>query len=664
MGILIPILEIASQIVMTGTILDAEKKQPLPFVSIQIKGTNLGTISSEEGVFRLNVSTNIKSDTLVFSSLGFEKKKVPFSDLKKNPIVVLKPSSIRLAEVMVVEKDPKLLFRKFYSIIKKYRKSEYEYTGNVYFSLMSFSDSTPVEIVESFHNANFSKKAVLSDFEMKMGRFGHDNETHFYSLNTSDLAKNYDLYTLENTTPLPLWPGKMTLRNLKRYYTIEARSSKTGNYTTYSFVPRSEADFFSGNIIVDNSTNEILELVLLINEPKKSPLTPIDPEHKLKFEKLEMRFVYNSQNINHIKYITFNYDIKYYSHNQVKDISTESVFLLYLENNTFVSPIFTKEPNIRNDYERILAVGFDSLFWTRNYHLPLSDKTISMFEYLSKHGSIVNFEHGAINDSPKILNFSLIEWNKNRRIRWEDFNHDSKEFNIKENRINATGNLHAPSDLYNFDFIMMVNPIVDTECENRYVSKLFFNINESYYFLEKKGYELALANILFDMFYVEKLKLDSTLKKAANYIPTAEILSFSAKVDVEKTALIKKTNRGSDLLMLLEYDRQQRKILNTDNSMFFLKKKEDPLLDNESEDNSNYNIGTALLKKKDYIGAIMYLTKAKENATGDIIKDILYNRAIAFINLKDFNKARTDLTEAVALDDEQSKILLDEIKAK
>jgi len=61
---------IASQarVTVTGTVTD-DNNQPLPGVSINVKGTTLGTATNPEGHFTLNVRT--ANDTLVFTYIGF-----------------------------------------------------------------------------------------------------------------------------------------------------------------------------------------------------------------------------------------------------------------------------------------------------------------------------------------------------------------------------------------------------------------------------------------------------------------------------------------------------------------------------------------------------------------------------------------------------------------
>jgi len=54
---------------VSGKILEANGK-PLPFVSVLVKGTNVGTTTNADGVFSIDVPDNSK--TLVFSITGFK----------------------------------------------------------------------------------------------------------------------------------------------------------------------------------------------------------------------------------------------------------------------------------------------------------------------------------------------------------------------------------------------------------------------------------------------------------------------------------------------------------------------------------------------------------------------------------------------------------------
>ena len=54
---------------VTGTILDADKKIPLAGVTIKVKATNITTQTNEKGVFAIKAT---KGQTITISSIGFD----------------------------------------------------------------------------------------------------------------------------------------------------------------------------------------------------------------------------------------------------------------------------------------------------------------------------------------------------------------------------------------------------------------------------------------------------------------------------------------------------------------------------------------------------------------------------------------------------------------
>ncbi|RAJ79124.1 TonB-linked SusC/RagA family outer membrane protein [Chitinophaga dinghuensis] len=67
--------------VLTGVVTD-EKSQPVPGVTIAIKGTSHGTVTDEKGAYTLRIPNTVKSPVLVFTSMGFTPKEVAFANQK------------------------------------------------------------------------------------------------------------------------------------------------------------------------------------------------------------------------------------------------------------------------------------------------------------------------------------------------------------------------------------------------------------------------------------------------------------------------------------------------------------------------------------------------------------------------------------------------------
>lgn len=85
-------------ITVQGKVVD-EKGQPLPGVSIKVKGTTTGTSTNKEGSFTLLVSD--EDATLVFTSIGFVSQEVAING-QKQLNVVMREDLAKLEEVVVV----------------------------------------------------------------------------------------------------------------------------------------------------------------------------------------------------------------------------------------------------------------------------------------------------------------------------------------------------------------------------------------------------------------------------------------------------------------------------------------------------------------------------------------------------------------------------------
>ena len=58
---------------LTGHVLDETTGEHLPFVTVQLKGTNIGTVTDESGHFLLT-NLPIGNQTIIFSYVGYETK--------------------------------------------------------------------------------------------------------------------------------------------------------------------------------------------------------------------------------------------------------------------------------------------------------------------------------------------------------------------------------------------------------------------------------------------------------------------------------------------------------------------------------------------------------------------------------------------------------------
>src|SRR5690606_22131333 len=83
-----------------GKVSDQTDGQPLPGVSIKVKGTNIGTSTDEEG--RFNLQTTLNNLSLEVSFLGYESQTVTVAANNNTPLNIrLVASDNKLNEVVV-----------------------------------------------------------------------------------------------------------------------------------------------------------------------------------------------------------------------------------------------------------------------------------------------------------------------------------------------------------------------------------------------------------------------------------------------------------------------------------------------------------------------------------------------------------------------------------
>src|SRR5690606_24660225 len=85
------------QIEVTGTV-TGENNEPLPAVSIAVKGTPVRAVSDAEGKFRINVPN--ETSILMFSLLGYTSRQIIVAD-RTTLHVTLKEENTEISEVVV-----------------------------------------------------------------------------------------------------------------------------------------------------------------------------------------------------------------------------------------------------------------------------------------------------------------------------------------------------------------------------------------------------------------------------------------------------------------------------------------------------------------------------------------------------------------------------------
>ncbi|MEK7254205.1 MAG: DUF5686 family protein, partial [Bacteroidota bacterium] len=100
---LAPALFAQKMTIIKGAVVDADTKEPLPFVNIAFTGTTVGTTSDLDGTYVLE--SKFAANTMQVSYVGYETQTIPIQlNMRQEVNVALAPISIKLADVEIKAK--------------------------------------------------------------------------------------------------------------------------------------------------------------------------------------------------------------------------------------------------------------------------------------------------------------------------------------------------------------------------------------------------------------------------------------------------------------------------------------------------------------------------------------------------------------------------------
>ncbi|MDX9781560.1 MAG: carboxypeptidase-like regulatory domain-containing protein [Bacteroidales bacterium] len=93
-----------------GRVTDRHNGEPVSFATVNPEGCSIGTITNQEGAFRLTLPDSLSERAIVFSSMGYEQRKISQKLLTESNVTIeLMQSVIPLQEVIVRVVDPTTL---------------------------------------------------------------------------------------------------------------------------------------------------------------------------------------------------------------------------------------------------------------------------------------------------------------------------------------------------------------------------------------------------------------------------------------------------------------------------------------------------------------------------------------------------------------------------
>lgn len=561
-----------SQSSIEGYIFDKNTNESLPFATIKlISTTTYYTIVNEDGKFELN--SKYPTDSIEVRHLGFQIKKVPVAFFEKNTKLYLTPLVSNLNEVFIVS-DKNYISNLLYKLIQKYRTNNTIINSKTFFSLASSTRGIPIEQIEGFYNGKQSLSKGLEDLSLKNGRFGQNKMFSFYSIHTTKILNDFQLFRNSNQI-LPKYPGNMSLSTIKAKYFLKIEDCKNCNLNEMeiSFIPKKlDGDYFLGKILFDSENLIIKRIELKVSNPVVKELSAIIINDEISLKEIDLAILFNPLNFNQIQSIDFNFDTFYQSEEISEIISTNSFLYFYDFQKTFQEPYFTNTINFYNDYDKILALNTSEEFWQLNYQFPKSFNQKKALSFLEKNGYLINFTNTIPLEYIEYVNPSVIRWNSQNNLNWaiikENISEEPKEIDRKNYKQGATKAVdkeaytisEIKTNTYNskideyYKFSYSLNMYTNELNENVFATQTLFDINSSFCKYNRIVHKLNYISLVFDIYEIFNRELKSQLLKELSF-EDAQILSNQkfneATLVVEKMA--SETNLGLNFQSLASW---------------------------------------------------------------------------------------------------------------
>ncbi len=558
-------------------VLDKSNQSPLPFCNVWIKGKNTGGITNADGQIRILVDSN---DVLVFSYIGYKKRHITVSTWQKTKTIYLKPDSYQLNEV-TVDSDNDYL----YDIMMKCRDTmllnESKRISKAHYTVATKANDTILEFLECYYNAYF-KGVRLDELKFKQGRFGLARVSGNYFLTQGTSQAITQINILKNQDYFPYIPTQLKRRKLKKLFDLRLLGS-TKEYLYISFKSKKGEDF-NGDIYIDKKTFNIHKLSLNIQNTHHHPFMSIYGVGADGLSGFSLNLNYHfkiEENRSRLDIINFEYGFNYFSDRSqqippkklTRKINSKVTLHFYDYVTQFILPYFHFEANTTGgDYTKAITIPYNDVFWNqRNKEITKSKEQKRNWHYLVENGRLVNYNDFDLKKMGFVRDTSI----KNRRLWAMQYVHWEKD-----KRIISMSGIPSLSDLKNYRNNILnieIQILLDiTECKDSLHCRSFavFDIPNFLYNFKKDSVSDAFINIYFDIYEIERRKMQSALD--------ARNLSLSEIQDIYKQTVHNADSIASRYVKEVQHGHRKR----------YFKKWNNYIIEALGLDNVSMNIAT------------------------------------------------------------------------
>lgn len=263
--LLLPFLGFSQNKTYNGIIKEAGTNTPIEMVSIGIENSNIGTISNEEGKFRITVPSETKS--LLLNHINYKILDYNLETGKTNIEIILEPAGYDLEEIVVTSKPVKEILSDVLGASRK--RLEKSLLINTYGREFISLNGKFVKFSDGLLDYYVKRKSGASDLHVKQSRTFELNQKE--KTDTEERKESVTLVDIRD-----VMEQAYSFKSVKKFlsskdydYELRTKTDNKGNtLETIKIIPKPEVEDFLmvGSVTYDPKTKLILEI-----EFKSSP---------------------------------------------------------------------------------------------------------------------------------------------------------------------------------------------------------------------------------------------------------------------------------------------------------------------------------------------------------------------------------------------------------
>lgn len=547
-----------------GAVHNAETNDIVAYASIYNTTSKKGTITDDEGKFTLN-NSNI-GDTVLISIIGFEPTKVIVDNYGSLNRIGLKPLSILLSEITVTSDNGYL-----YNILSKIKKKscQSEHKAKSYLILKTEYDNKIIEAIEVYFNAVLDNY-IITDLEYKKGRIAANtfDKRVFSTTEASKIFLLYDLFEKMEGFPINPLSGTKAFLRKKFDLSLVAKYSKNENdIIEIDFTPLdSSSNHFSGRIWINLSKNLLEKITLSVKNTNRHPFVMIGQN---KIDRIDLKISKTFKHINECilpELTNIKYTVNYTDNDSNKiQITSEADLITYNYRENFIIPEYIFSNSLHEDYRRIMATPYDSMFWLENDEFRINNYNDKATEFMTRN--VVKKLHPDSLESryshpANRLQFPYILWDNNRISMDEP-----KQEILEALSVNST--FESNRYEFNLQFYLDRNTYSDTIINNIYS---IFDPVSSFYHFNIDNRDLAFINMNFDLLEIQRQEFIKELQNISSCSDEYVIELYRKHTSLLNSKLKKfrtEVNRGKNRRKFEKWNSHIYEKLNVNNLVFF-----------------------------------------------------------------------------------------------